>query len=228
MTSGLSSVTWTERPTGTAIPPCRCPGRTPGRAASRPCCRWRRGTRTATGTGRRWRGSGCPAVALDGVHAVQGLPRDHEQEQDDRGRDERPDDLDEVVAVGLGGQPVVTGLAPVAEDAPDDEPLDDDEDRDREREDDVVQPADLAALRGRGLRRVEGGAPAAQEDGGDERDQDGRRRRRRRGRRAQVASWGYSTSGVLGWGRTLAMPAGRDGPSGGTRMRPVARTGRST
>ena len=74
---------------------------------------------------------------------VQGLPRDHEQEDHDDRRDERPDDLGEVVAVGLRRELVVAGLAAVADDRPDDQALDDEEDHDRDAEDDVVQVADV-------------------------------------------------------------------------------------
>ena len=43
-----------------------------------------------------------------------------------------------------GGSVVVARLAPVADDRPDDQALDDEEDHDRDQEDDRVQVADLA------------------------------------------------------------------------------------
>ena len=61
--------------------------------------------------------------------------------------------------------------AAVAEDAPDDEALDEDEDRDGNREDDVVEAAHLARLLRHGIRRVQRGSGARQEDGPHERDQ---------------------------------------------------------
>ena len=51
-----------------------------------------------------------------------------------------------LLPVGLDGQVDVARPASVANDAPDDEPLDDHEDRDGEGEDDVVQAADLVGL----------------------------------------------------------------------------------
>ena len=59
------------------------------------------------------------------VHLVQRLPGDDEQERDDDGRDDRPGELGDVVAVDLGGEDIVTRLAPIADDGPDDQPLDD-------------------------------------------------------------------------------------------------------
>ena len=56
--------------------------------------------------------------------AVERLPRDHEQEQHDQGGDQCPRDLGEIVAVRLGREDVVTGLAVVADDRPDDQALD--------------------------------------------------------------------------------------------------------
>src|SRR6185503_13448725 len=111
-------------------------------------------------------------IGADGIDMAEGLPRDHEQVQDDDGRDQGPEGLDEVVAVGLGREVDVLGAAAVAEDAPDDQALDPDEDGDREREHDVVQGADLARLLGDGLRRVEGPAGGAEEDQRDDRDQE--------------------------------------------------------
>ena len=74
-----------------------------------------------------------------GVDDVERLPREHEQDRDDDRRDQRPHDLDEVVAVGLGRQLVVAGLAPEAERRVDDQALDQEEDHERDVEHEVVQ-----------------------------------------------------------------------------------------
>ena len=113
---------------------------------SRPCRRSATGSRTATGTARRPPGSGCPGWRGRGLDRVEGLPRDHEQERDDERRDEGPDDLGDVVAVGLGRQLVVARLAPVAQDRLDDQAFDDEEDRRRDEEHEGVQVPDLRAL----------------------------------------------------------------------------------
>ena len=153
MTSLLNSVTWTGRRAGlpssrrTRIP-CH---RGPGRAA----CRSRRGTRSSTANRSAWavtRTAGFGGLRLD---RIERLPRDHEQVQDDDGGDDRPDDLDEVVAVELRGQLRVGRLAPVAHDDPDDRPFDREEDRRGQDEDDVVEVPGRLALAGDVLGRVE-------------------------------------------------------------------------
>ena len=96
-------------------------------------------------------------VGRGGVDGVEGLPRHDEEEDDDERGDDRPDELGDVVAVDLGRQGVVAGLAPVADDRPDDQRLDDQEDRHRDEEDDGVQVADLRALGRHRDRRVESG-----------------------------------------------------------------------
>ena len=119
--------------------PCR---RRPSTAGCTPCrgrsCRPGRGSRTATGTARRRRGSWSGAVVAR-VDRVERLPRDDEHEDDDDRRDDRPHELGDVVAVGLRRQCVVARLAPIADDRPDDQPFDDEEDRDRDEEDDRVE-----------------------------------------------------------------------------------------
>jgi hypothetical protein len=127
------------------------------------------------------------------IDRVQGLPRHDEQDDDDDRRHERPGDLGEIVAVRLRRELVVTWLASVADDRPDDQALDDEEDHDREAEDDVVEVANvlaLDALRGRreeavpDRRRVQDHQDddADRDDGGDEPADD------RHGRRP--AAWG--------------------------------------
>src|SRR3990170_4524409 len=156
MTSGLSRVTWTDRPTGTAMPPAPVSALYTGASC------------VATFVPLASRYSNCHA----NWPAIEWLPRDHEQEQHDGRRDERPDDLDDVVPVGLRRQLGVRGPTPVADDAPHDQRLDDDEDPDRKGEHDVVQPADLMRLGRDGTWRVERIAPTGQEHGCDERGQD--------------------------------------------------------
>ena len=86
-----------------------------------------------------------------GLHLAQREHAEEEEDEDDDGRDDRPDDLDGVVAVELLRQDVVAGLAPVANDGVEDEALDADEDDRREAEDDQVEIEDVLA--GVGLRR---------------------------------------------------------------------------
>ena len=57
-----------------------------------------------------------------------------------------------------GGRLVVAGLAPVAQDRPDDQPLDDEEDDGRDEEDDGVEVPDVRALLGHRDRRDRGSA----------------------------------------------------------------------
>ena len=59
--------------------------------------------------------------------------------------------------MGLGRQVVVARLAPIADDGPHDQALDDEEDRDRDDEDDRVEVPDLGALLGDRDRRVQAG-----------------------------------------------------------------------
>ena len=94
-------------------------------------------------------------LRADCLDAVERLPRDHEEKQHDQGRDERPGDLCEVVAVRLRREDVVTGLAVIADDRPDDQALDDEEDDGGDRENDVVEVADLRALDALRRRREE-------------------------------------------------------------------------
>ena len=84
--------------------------------------------------------------------------------------------------MGLGRQDVIAGLAPIAQDGPDDQAFDHEEDDDGDQEDDRVELADLRALLGHGDRRVEAlddplrqaerVATADQDDGGGSDEQD--------------------------------------------------------
>ena len=91
------------------------------------------------------------------------------RDSDDDGGNGRPEDLDPLVAVDLGGQVVAT--AAVAEDEPDDGHFDEEEDGGGDAEDDEVEVADVLALfadgfRGEGLGS--GDAGAEQEQAGHE------------------------------------------------------------
>ena len=143
-----------------------------------------------------------------------------------------------------GGQRVVAGLAPVADDRPDDQALDEEEDRDRDEEHDRVQVADLRALLGHRDRRVEARddplapAPARSKprtvaaDDEDQHEHHDAADDRRSGR--WRASWGSSTSSVLsGWRRAPGRRASTvnehgaiDRPGRAAAMIPGARTSR--
>ena len=83
---------------------------------------------------------------------VEGVPGQHEEDGHNHRWNDRPDHLQSVVAVDLGGQFRLVRLPPVAEDAPDDQPFHEEEDGNRDDEHDLIQVRDLAALRRDGLR----------------------------------------------------------------------------
>ncbi len=117
-------------------------------------------------------------VGGDGVHGVERLPGDEEEDRDDRDGDRGPDDLEDVVAVDLRRERLVALAAAVADRREDDQRLDEEEDDHRDEEDDLVQPLGRLALLGdggRGLQDRDAGAAGGEQHRGQRRERDHRR-----------------------------------------------------
>ena len=190
MTSFDRRLRWTTLPAGTSISGASCSKRTVVPSGDR---YWKRPLEL----GAPPPGSGHPCRALDLVHLVEGDEREDEHDRHEGGRDDRPDDLEDVVAVDLLGQ-LRVGRAPTeADHRDDDQPFDQDEDADRDQEDEVVEVPDRLALLGHRDRRTHRIA-AGQEDRRD--DQGGQRpeaRTREPGHRHRIVSSRLGTGGSV-------------------------------